>query len=55
MRKVDNLRPFCVVTKSENLNFLENSGPVQVCNGTDLPFYICAFIGVLLNLLYIGT
>ena len=27
-----------VVTKSGNLNFLEPSGPVQACNGTDLPF-----------------
>jgi len=25
--------------KSENLNFLEPSGPVQACNGTALPFY----------------
>jgi len=24
--------------KSENLNFLEPSGPLQFCNGTDLPF-----------------
>jgi len=28
-----------VVMKSGNLNFLEPSGPVQACNGTDLPFY----------------
>jgi len=36
--KADNLPPFCaVVTKSGNLNFLELSGPVQACNGTDLP------------------
>jgi len=35
----DNLPPFCaVVTKSGNLNFLEPSGPLQVCNGTALPF-----------------
>jgi len=26
-----------VVTKSENLNFLEPSGPLQACNGTSLP------------------
>ena len=26
--------------KSGNLNFLEPSGPLQVCNGTDLPFYL---------------
>ena len=40
MRKAVNLPPFCaVVTKSGNLNFLEPSGPVQACNGTDLPFF----------------
>jgi len=26
-----------VVMKSGNLNFLEPSGPLQACNGTDLP------------------
>ena len=26
--------------KSEKLNFLEPSGPLQACNGTALPFYI---------------
>ena len=26
--------------KSGNLNFLEPSGPVQACNGTDLPFFV---------------
>ena len=32
--------PSCaVVTKSENLNFLEPSGPVQACNGTALTTY----------------
>jgi hypothetical protein len=25
--------------KSGNLAFLEPSGPVQACNGTDLPFF----------------
>ena len=40
MRKADNLPPSCaVVTKSGNLNFLEPSGPVQACNGTDLTFF----------------
>ena len=24
--------------KSGNLNLLEHSGPLQACNGTDLPF-----------------
>ena len=34
MRKADNLPPSCaVVTKSENLNFLEPSGSVLACNG----------------------
>jgi len=38
VRKADNLPPSCaVVTKSGNLNFLESSGPIQACNGTDLP------------------
>ena len=32
------LPPSCaVVTKSGNINFLETSGPLQACNGTDLP------------------
>ena len=32
------LPPTCaVVMKSGNLNFLEPSGPLQACNGTDLP------------------
>jgi len=36
--KADNLPPSCaIVKKSGNLNFLEPSGPVQVCNGTALP------------------
>ena len=30
--------PCAVVMKSVNLNFLEPSGPLQACNGTDLPF-----------------
>ena len=37
VRKADNLTTSCVVMKSENLNFLEPSGPLQACNGTDLP------------------
>jgi len=32
--------PCAVVMKSGNLNFLEPSGPLQACNGTDLPFYL---------------
>ena len=30
--------PCAVVMKSGNLNFMEPSGPLQACNGTDLPF-----------------
>jgi len=42
VRKADNLPPSCaVVTKSGNLNFLEPSGPLQACNGTDLPLHRC--------------
>ena len=42
MRKADNLPPSCaVVTKYGNLNFLEPSGPVQACNGTDLLSFCC--------------
>jgi hypothetical protein len=38
VRKADNLLPSCaVVIKSGNLNFLEPSGLLQACNGTDLP------------------
>jgi len=41
LRKADNLSPSCaIVTKSGNLNFLEPSGPVQACSGTDLHFTI---------------
>jgi len=32
------LPPSFGVMKSGNLNFLEPSGPLQACNGTDLPF-----------------
>ena len=40
VRKNDNLPPSCaVVTKSVNLNYLEPSGPLQACNGTDLPLF----------------
>ena len=30
--------------KSGNLNFLELSGPLQTCDGTDLPFTFYRFI-----------
>jgi len=40
VRKADNLTPSCViVTKSENLNFLEPSGPLRALKGTVLSFY----------------
>ena len=36
--RLTTLPPSCaVVTKSGNLNFPETSGPLQACNGTDLP------------------
>ena len=41
MRKADNLPPSCaVLTQSGSLNFLEYCGPVQACNGTDLPLHL---------------
>ena len=37
--RLTTLPPSCaVVMKSGILNFLEPSGPLQACNGTDLPF-----------------
>ena len=48
VRKTDNLPPSCaVVTKSGNLNFLEPSGLVQACNGTDLPLHSNLFSQVM--------
>jgi len=41
VRKAANLPPSCaIVTKSGNLNFLEPSGPLQACNGTDFAFFL---------------
>jgi len=38
--RLTTLPPSCaVIMKSGNLNFLEPSGPLQACNGTDLPFF----------------
>ena len=52
MRKADNLPPSCaVVMKSGNLNFLEPSGPLQACNGTDLPLPF--YYTVVLNEIYV--
>jgi hypothetical protein len=45
--RLPTLPPSCaVVIKSGNLNFLEDSGSIQACNGTDLPFTLhrCAVI-----------
>jgi len=40
VRKADNLTTsLCFVMKSGNLDFLKPSGPLQACNGTDLPFF----------------
>ena len=39
--RLTTLPPFCaVVMKSGNLNFLEPSGPLQVCNETASPFIL---------------
>jgi hypothetical protein len=45
--RLTTLPPYCaVVTKSGNLFFLEPSGPVQACNGTDLPLQsVCVVFG----------
>jgi hypothetical protein len=37
VRMADNLTTCAIVMKSGNLNFLELSGQIQACNGTDLP------------------
>ena len=48
MRKTDNLPPYrAVVKKSGSLNFLDRSGPAQVCYGRTLPLYMnCKFLKV---------
>ena len=51
--KADSLTPSCVVTKSWNLNFLEPSGPLRACNGTDLPSFIRLTTDYKLNFLRI--
>ena len=38
--------------KSGNLNFLETSGPLQACNGTDLPFTYVNKFQFLINVNY---
>jgi hypothetical protein len=55
VRKADNLPPSCaVVTKFGNLNFLEPSGPVQACNGTDLPlpFFFLLYLYLKYNIYF---
>ena len=47
--RLTTLLPSCaVVMKSENLNFLEPSEPLQACNGTALPFFtlfvLCIYV-----------
>jgi len=39
--RLTTLPPSCaVIMKSGNLNFLEPSGSLQACNGSDLPFTV---------------
>jgi hypothetical protein len=46
--RLTTLTPSCaVVTKSENLNFLEPSGPLQACNNTAVPLPFTFFIVLL--------
>ena len=53
MRKTDNLPPSCtVVTKSGNLHFVEPSGPLRACNGTDLPLPLLRFFNYNFVLLF---
>ena len=35
--------------KSGNFNFLEPSGPLQACNGTDLPLHMVATVVYMVN------
>ena len=50
MRKADNLPPPCaIVMKSGSLNFLEPSGPLQACNGTDLPLLLHGSFNLVIN------
>ena len=48
--RLKNLPPSsAVVMKSGNLNFLEPSGPLQACNGTDVNFFFTVLYYTLLN------
>jgi len=44
--------PCAVIMKSGNLNFLEPSGALQACNGTDLAFFTCTEFQVLISYSY---
>jgi len=33
-----------------NLNFLETSGPLQACKGTDLPLFFTCFYGLTIHI-----
>jgi len=45
--KLTILPPSCaIVMKCGNPNFLEPSGPLQVCNGTDLPVTFFLRVGI---------
>jgi len=45
--RLTNLLPSCAVfMRSENLNFLEPSGPLQACNGTALPLIVVVVVVV---------
>jgi len=49
LRKADNLTTIlCRVMKSGNLYFLEPSGHLRACNGTDVPYLITASFLVVL-------
>ena len=54
MPKADNLTtPCAVIMKSDNLNSLELSVPLQACNGTALPFFTILLLPVIiLGLMY---
>jgi len=46
--RLTTLPPSCaVVTYSGSLNFLEPSGPLQACNGTDLPLLLVITVSAL--------
>ena len=53
--RLTTLPPSCaVVTKSENLNFMEPSGPLQACNGTAIKLQLInvIFTAVLIFIIF---